>query len=256
MQGSRAIEKMRTLKRLNQDFDSAQRTLFDLKIFAEILNQINKLEKPELLELIKYFICTAKAIRTERISMNQALQAETDATFDLLSFLGNTADPEFTKCVTAACLNVLYRNDGLLIRGVDDFKTASDARAKKPGDITLEKDFSPVIAVEVKDKTQHIDWNNIERAKRIITNHPDLSSFLFVLENRSAATNSLIHEMVTSPQLMIGSGKKIVVMSLHLLYRMALAVSSENEIINITGTYLSMAPAVKPETKAAWLKQR
>lgn len=254
MQGSRAIEKMRTLKRLNRDFDSAQRTLFDLKMFAEILNQINELNEPQLLELIKYFICTAKAIRAKRVSVNQALQAETEATFDLLAFLGNTADPEFTKCVTAACLNVLYRKDGILISGVDDFKTAADARARKPGDITLEKDSVPVIAVEVKDKTQHIDWNNIERAKRIMANHPGLVSFLFVLESRSAATNSLINEMLTSPQLATADGRKIAVMSLHLLYRMALAVSDENEIINITGTYLSIAPAVKPETKAAWLK--
>ncbi len=41
MQGSRAIEKMRNYKRLNTDFDTAQRTVFDLKLFALILNQIN-----------------------------------------------------------------------------------------------------------------------------------------------------------------------------------------------------------------------
>lgn len=254
MQGSRAIEKMRTLKRLNRDFDTAQRTLFDLKLFAEILNQINELEKGQLLELIKYFICTAKTIRTKRLSVNEELRSETQASFDVLSLLGSTPDPEFTKCVTAACLNVLYRKSGMMVAGVEDFKTAADARARKPGDITLEKDSVPVIAVEVKDKTQHIDWNNIERAKRIITRHPSLVTFLFVLESRSAAASRLTNELLTSPQLETADGRKIAVMSLHLLYRMAEAAAGDNEIIRLTGTYLSMAPAVKPETKAVWLK--
>lgn len=215
MQGSRAIEKMRSLKRLNRDFDTAQRTLFDLKLFASILNQINELNHEQLLELIKFFICTAKGIREKRYAVNATLRTESKATFDLLDYLDSVADPEFTKCVTAACLNLLYKPHGLAVTGVDDFKTAADARAKKPGDVTLEKDGTPVIAVEVKDKTQRIDWNNIERAKRIINQHQMLHTFLFVLENRDSATNSTINEMAKSAQLKTVDGKKISIMSLH-----------------------------------------
>lgn len=254
MQGSRAIEKMRSLKRLNRNFDTAQRTLFDLKLFASILNQINELEHAQLLELIKFFICTSKDIRTKRNATNATLRTKVTASFDLLGFLSSIPDPEFTKCVTAACLGALYQNNGLVVTGVDDFKTAADARAKKPGDVTLEKENVPVIAVEVKDKTQHIDWNNIERAKRIINQHAQLSTFLFVLENRDAATNALINEMVTSDQLKTADGKIISIMSLHALYRLAASVVTENDLINSTGQYLSIAPAVKPETKAAWIK--
>ena len=83
------------------------------------------------------------------------------------------------------------------------------------GDVTLEKDGTPVIAVEVKDKTQRIDWNNIERAKRIINQHQMLHTFLFVLENRDSATNSTINEMAKSAQLKTVDGKKISIMSLH-----------------------------------------
>lgn len=254
MQGSRAIEKMRTLKRLNRDFDSAQRTLFDLKLFAAILNQINELKNDELLELIKYFICTAKAIRAKRLEVNAALQTRTDKSFDLLKFLASIPDPEFTKCVTAACLYAIYHANGIEITGVEDFKTAADARAKKPGDITLEKNGTPVMAVEVKDKTQHIDWNNIERAKRIINQHNTLESFLFVLESRDAATNSLINAMLTSTQLATVNGKLITVLSLHALHSLAITVTTDIELINLTGKYLTQAPAVKPETKAAWLR--
>ena len=254
MQGSRAIEKMRTLKRLNTDFDTAQRTLFDLKLFASILNQTNDLNSAQLLELIKWFICTAKQIRTKRIAENAALQTRTEVSFDLLRFLNDIPDPEFTKCVTAACLAFLYDKNGFAVTGIEDFKTAADARAKKPGDLTLEKDGKFKIAVEVKDKTQHIDWNNIERAKRIINLHSSLSSFIFVLESRDAATSSLINEMVQSAQLSTPDGKIISILSLHSLYQLAIVNTTETEIINLTAKYLATAPAVKPETKAAWLK--
>ena len=110
------------------------------------------------------------------------------------------------------------------------------------------------MAVEVKDKTQHIDWNNIERAKRIINQHNTLESFLFVLESRDAATNSLINAMLTSPQLATVNGKLITVLSLHALHSLAITVTTDIELINLTGKYLTQAPAVKPETKAAWLR--
>lgn len=253
MQGSRAIEKMRTLKRLNEDFDNAQRTVFDLKLFAKILNQTNELSQEQLLELIKCYIVIAKSIKKQRDEINSTLQTETSSCFDLLGYLSDVHDPEFTKCVVAACLTVIYKAHALDVSGVEDQKTAADARTGKPGDLTLEKQGVPVVAYEVKDKSQSIDWNNIERAKRIINNHPSLVSFVFVLENRASATNSIINEMVQSQQLASGGGRKISIMSLFSLYQIALPLSSENELINLTSKYLAEAPAVKPETKQEWI---
>lgn len=254
MQGSRAIEKMRSLKRLNKDFDSAQRTVFDLKLFAAILNQINELDQKQLLELLKCFIIIAKRIRTKRLEVNARLRQNTSIKFDLLRHLSNTQDPEFTKCVVAACLTVLYRAAGAVITGVGDHKTAADARANKPGDLTLEKDGIFLVAIEVKDNTQHIDWNNIERAKRILQAHPELKGFLFVLESSDAVYNTLVSEIVKSPQLATKDGKLISIISLHVLYQMAVVISTTAEIIDFTGTYLSLAPGVKQETKDTWLK--
>lgn len=254
MQGSRAIEKMRTLKRLDRDFDNAQRTLFDLKLFASIMNQINELNHDQLLELIRFFICTAKNIKEKRIATNEALVSGAKNAFDLLSVLGETPDPEFTKCVVAACLQVIFEKHNITISGVDDYKTAADARARKPGDLTVERDGEPLLAVEVKDKTQHIDWQNIERAKRVIASHPELKGFVFVLESRDAATNSLINEMVKSAQLATADGKLISIMSLFSLYQIAAPIVTEEEMISITSRFLAAAPAVKPETKTIWLR--
>lgn len=255
MQGSRAIEKMRSLKRLNVDFDASQRTVFDLKLFATILNQINNLEKSQLLELIKYFIVVAKDIRSKRLQTNAVLRENTATAIDVLSMIKGIPDPELTKCVVAACLDLIYSVHGLTLEGVKDHKTAADARAQKPGDLILTRDNLPIMAIEVKDKTQNIDWNNIERAKRIINSHVTLSGFMFVLENRQASTSPIVNEIVSSQQMATEDGKLISVLSLHSLYYLARAIASETDIINKTGYFLSEAPAVKPETKAKWIAE-
>ncbi len=252
MQGSRAIEKMRNLKRINIDFDSAQRTLFDLKLFATILNQINELNPEQSLEVLKYQILIAKRLRQKRLETDAKIQSATYNSFSLLKFLSETADPELTKCVFAACFKALYPN--FKLEGVEDFKTAADARAQKPGDLSLYKDETCYIAIEVKDKTQTIDWNNIDRAKKILNSHPSLTTFIFALESRSATTTNIIQEMVHSPQLQVSPCDKIIFMSLHDIFRMALAVSTEKDLIKRTGQLITIAPAIKPETKASWLK--
>ena len=254
MQGSRAIEKMRNLKRLNVDFDNAQRTLFDLRLFAEIMNEINDLNETQLLELIKYFICIAKGIKAHRDEVNASIACATNVDFSILDFLAKTHDPEFTKCVVAACFEAIYKPAGLKVAGAEDYKTAADARAGKPGDLTIERNGKYLLAIEVKDKTQSIDWNNIERASRILARSLDLNGFIFVLENRDAATNSLVHEMVTSSQLATGVGRKIAIMSLFALYHIARVSISESDLNNIVGQYIVRVPAIKPETKESWLR--
>lgn len=254
MQGSRAIEKMRSLKRLNTDFEKAQRTVFDLKLFATILNQINSLNSQQALKVLQHQILIAKKIRSERIKTNETLQQGTSSSFNLMGFLNNTADPELTKCVVAACFNAIYSNNGLILDGVSDYKTAADARAKKPGDLSLRKDKKTIIAIEVKDKTQSIDWNNIDRAKKIIVANPDLLNFIFVLEKRDATITDIIQEMVRSQQFQSGPCSKITFLSVHDLFLLALSSSDERTIANQTGQFLALAPAVKPETKQAWLQ--
>lgn len=253
MQGSRAIEKMRGYKRLNTDFEKTQRTVFDLKLFAMILNQINSLNSEQALKVLKYQIVIAKKIQANRIKTNEILRQGASTSFNLMGFLAVTSDPELTKCVVAACFDVIYSSKGFVLDGVADYKTAADARAKKPGDLSLRKDQT-LIAIEVKDKTQTIDWNNIDRAKRIINANSDIVNFIFILENRDASVSNVIQEMIHSPQFQSSPCNIISFMSVHDLFLYAVSVSDLQTIINITGKYLSIAPAVKPETKEAWLR--
>ena len=75
-----------------------------------------------------------------------------------------------------------------------------------------------------------------------------------MLESRDAATDSIINEMVKSAQLSTNGGEIISIMSLFSLYQIALPIVGEEELVHRTSKYMSMAPAVKPETKDMWLK--
>ncbi|MCI8627279.1 MAG: hypothetical protein HFI40_13615 [Lachnospiraceae bacterium] len=61
--------------------------------------------------------------------------------------------------------------------------------------------------------------------------------------------------MLCSKQFQTAICQKITFLSMHDLYLLALSASKETTIASKTGYYLSEAPAIKPETKAAWLKE-
>lgn len=257
MQGSRAIEKMRSYKRMNIDFDKSQRTVFDLKLFAIILNQINELTPASCLEFCRYFIVIAKNIKRQRNTDLKALEASAEYRKSVLSFLSETHDPELTKCVAAACLSIIYSKNSFSIHGVGDAKTAADARAKKPGDLCIIHEEAPIIAVEVKDKTQEIDWNNIERACRIIGKFSSLKMFLFVLEKRTALATPTLNDILSSTKLATDfQADKIAFISLHDLYKFAVSIVPEAEIANLTSHYIAQAPAIKSSTIESWLAQQ
>lgn len=255
MQGARSIEKMRSLKRLGANFSESQKTLFDLKLFATILNEINKLSKDESLEVIKLIICNAKRIQAERQSANLELKS-TKSDHDILGLLETVADPELTKCVAAACLDSIYGAHGLKLSGVTDHKTAADARAEKPGDLALSRGQEVIISAEVKDRSVNLDWQNITRAEQILRSQPSIVSFIFIMGNRAAVSDQIVREMVTSGRLSLTIGRKITFVSLHDLYIWASSIVGEATLRKETGKYLSEAPSVKAKTKDIWLKRR
>lgn len=254
MQGSRAIEKMRSHKRINVDFDTTQRTVFDLKLFATILNQINELTPEQATEVVRFLIVIAKEIRTRRIASLEALRAETQIEIDIMAFLTRTSDPELTKCIAAACFDTIFSPSQCIITGVEDYKTAADARAKKPGDICVMQADTPRISVEVKDKTQNIDWNNIERACKILDANPSINNFIFVLEQRNATVAPIITEIVTNLKMSRNPYNKISIISLHDLHLLASSIVDVKTLTSKISEYMALAPAIKINTKANWIK--
>jgi hypothetical protein len=253
MQGSRAIEKMRALGRLNVNFDAEQKTIFDLKLFATILNEINDLNEEQAEEVLKLLVVIAKSIRTKRHEQESALLSSSSTTFDVIGFLDSTADPELTKCIVAACLNVIFRPYGSVIAGVEDYRTAADTRAEKPGDFCVLHDEEVRIAVEVKDKSQSIDWNNITSAKRILDRSDSVRDFIFVLEKTGATADPVIAEMLSSEHFATYPYNKISIISVHDLFLLASSAVDSSVIVQETAKYIAVAPAIKPETKDKWI---
>lgn len=255
MQGSRAIEKMRSFKRLNTDFDASQRTVFDLGLFATILNQINDLNQEQALEVLRFLIVIAKKIRTNRLSKLEALETTNSNRIDILAFLSRTADPELTKCVTAACFEVIFGPHNCAVLGADDYKTAADTRAQKLGDLSINYKDEAKIAVEVKDKTQSIDWNNIEAAKRILTTNTSINNFIFIIEKREATASHIVRDMLLDQRFNELPYNKISIISLHDLFLLASAVTNNEVLSQKVSNYIALVPAIKPETIDSWLEE-
>lgn len=253
MQGSRAIEKMRGLKRLNRDFAQVQRTVFDLKLFASILNDINELKPAEAKKVVQYLIVLAKRSRNERVATDAKASNVENVGFNSWLFLESIADPELTKCYVAACFDALFAAHGFSVEGVEDHRTAADARAKKPGDISLVKDGCYFAAIEVKDKSQHIDWQNIDRAKRVIENHPQVEYFMFVMESTAAASARTVNDIFSSPQMKCYPESLITVSALYPIYKQAISVVGSKELAKRIGACIASAPDIKPETKVSWI---
>ena len=250
MQGSRAIEKMRALQRINRQFELDQRVLFNPYLFGEIMNDIEELTDVQALEAFRTLIGIAKSKRELRVVQINALDSLIGQP-NIYKAIDDIKDPEFPKCVAAACLEVLYAST-YEVQGVDDHKTAADARAQKPGDISLHKDGQVAIAVEVKDASRTLDYQNIAAALEVIRNHPSVQLFLFVLASQRASCNDELYEMLEA-------GRKeraanIVVTSLQDLLGLALPVCTQQHFTEIVSRNLKLAPSVRAETIADWIR--
>lgn len=253
MQGSRAIEKSRGVGRINRGLRLKQRTVFDSQLFSEILNDINDLSGRAAEEVLKYLIEIAYRAKAKRESANDILRSSPPA-LDLLRFCTDATDPELTKCITAACLDAIYGGMRLELLGVSDHKTAADNRALKAGDLTLVRDGKPLVAVEVKDRTRSVDWQNINSAKTIVTNFPSLIAFYFVLESRNSVDPELVDEIARRELNGNSLGIPISFLSLPDLVAMAAPTKGYSFLVTRTADFVTQAPSIKPTTKERWLQ--
>lgn len=251
MQGSRAIEKSRSVGRINRGLKLEQRTVFDSQLFADILNDINDLGELEALAALKHLIAIAHKSKQRRESSNIALKTAPPR-INLFAFASLAKDPELTKCITAACLDALYGNLDFELSGVKDFKTASDGRSQKAGDLAITKNGEVIIAVEVKDRSRNLDWQNINNAREIIAKFPSLSAFWFVLESRAAAHSAVVAEMILQTSVESEATVPVTVISLPDLVGLASPIKGYDYLVRQTAHYVTIAPSIKPATKSLW----
>lgn len=245
MQGLRAVEKMRDQLRLNRNFGSSQKTVFDLNLFASILNDIDELNESESIETFKYLVSISKKIQKDRTNQYQKLKIpDIRLTKSVIQTIDECADPEVIKCAAGACLKIIYKND-YVIYGIDQKKTSADARSGSAGDLWLvnKTDSSRIIGVEIKDKSKYLDWNVIRKIESLIEDL-ELNGYIYISGNRKIFTENLIKDSKEKIFLDI-LGKNVVILSIYDLISMALFLSNELEIFNLTKENATHCPSIK-----------
>ena len=257
MQGSRAIEKMRARGRIDRNFSLNQRTVFDLGLFAEIANDINDLSSEQALEVFKLLVTIAKEKREERRAQEVVLSTGVLES-NVLKVVNDISDPELVKCVAAACLDLIYFRRGLELQGVDEHKTAADARSVKAADLRLINGDSKVqIVAEVKGRSIKIDWQNLSRAGTIYSREKSLKVFMFVFEYDLFFLDVNYQEIIASSQYKNDYERYILMISLRSLYFLALGVcGAEEKIAKKISEYISMAPSIKSSTVSEWISHQ
>jgi len=247
MQGCRALEKSRSAVRVDRRPKLNQSSRWDQSLFGDILNDVNEASPSAIVEVIKLIVSIARKQREKRLASLDQIDSYDDS-IELVEFAAGIADPAFVTCLVAACLRAIGTPLGLTLVGADDHLTAADERASKPGDLVYLRDDSPLLSIEVKDKTKTIDWQNYRRAKEILANFPSILSFYFVLENPAALADETVNLMREKAAETPHETKSIEFLSLRQIYNFARIASSERVIWDELRDVLRSAPSVKRST--------
>lgn len=249
-QGARALEKSRSLRRLERKSPQVQTVLWNWPLFAEILNDINALSHAAVSEVMNWLIHRAISYHNERKSSASAIK-NTTARFPLLEFLALHPDPELTKCIAAAALTSLLESPNYCLSGLTDYKTASDIQADKAGDLALISTTTnlPLAAFEIKAASQSLDWNNIARARETLQAHISLKYFVFILERMTASTNAVVEDLKNMDA---SNPAPIHFINLEILFTLSLMKHGHQHIADLTANYILKAPSIKSSTVEAW----
>lgn len=206
MQGSRALEKSRSLKRIDRGVPIAQRVQFDINLFQNIMNDINLLNPDQAKSCFCYFL--EKGLRIKE-KLDAAEDAIPDAPMHdgllaknlVLKCVTSFKDPQFVRVAVAAVLSAMINNfpalNGALLLGADGAQTAADARSQSPGDLWIDDGNGVVIAAcEVKDPTKTFGFEIITAIENRTKRYPSIKHYLLV----TAATQSVKNDVLLDPK--------------------------------------------------------
>jgi hypothetical protein len=262
MQGSRAIEKMRSEERINRDTPINQKVSFDMQLFQSIMNDINDCTSDQAY----YYFCLLlrkgidiKSKRESELASLTSKKASTKTAISkLLNFCDTVGDPQFIKTFTACMLKPFVQkiqNTPELI-GIEGSKTAADSQSKAPGDFWFKGHRGEIIGVEVKDKTKKIGFDILHAIESRKTNNPNMAHYIAV----SASISAVSEENLKDPfwdqkvnQLREMAGVNVVFFSLRDLAGMyTLFGGSPESLIAELTNLLSRTIDLKPNTIKNW----
>jgi len=202
MQGSRAIEKMRSANRIQRNSSIDQRVSFDMALFQNILNDIDDLSSEQSFDFLKWLLRRGIQIRDQREQENKSLiNVNVEQYFKLSKvseFTKNASDPQFVRVVVAHLSKILIKAiyPQLNLEGMEGAKTAADSQSKSPGDFWFANhDNSLIIAFEVKDSSKTIGFDILQAIENRKRNNPEIMHYFAI----SAADQAVSTEVLKDP---------------------------------------------------------
>lgn len=266
MQGTRALEKIRNVKRISRDTTIDQRVTFDLQLFKDLMNDINECSPDQAKHFFIYLMRVANGIQDIRkaqlVALSNATSASMKNEFSVVSdFLNKISDPQFVKCVgltiVSSLVDATFGKDKLILKGVDGYKTASDARALTPGDFWFEKNGAPYIGVEIKDGTKSIGFDVLSAVRNRKQNNPSLCFYFLISAAPQPIKDHVCEDRDWQAALkeMRENGLSVTAIGLQDAYFIArLTKDGDISLLENISTTLPKISNLKQDTISKWIK--
>jgi hypothetical protein len=259
MQGSRALEKSRPATgRLDRGWSANQRTLFDLDLFSEIMNDIEDGGPDQAEIILQYLLSIAIKFRDDRIAeQDKILKIRYSNKVHLADVPTKFSDPELYRAMSAGLVKAILKKLGNTheLKGTDGQKTSADAQSKLPGDLWVEDlQNDPIIGFEVKDATREIDWTIVRQAGEFLQKFPAMRSFVIITGKKSPIKETIRTDFNNVNALFSAQPyqRNVSVISIYDLINLCYAVGCSDDAPKFIGEYVANMPSIKPETRSIW----
>lgn len=265
MQGSRALEKMRGAGRIDRDTPIDQSVSFDMKLFQNILNDIDQCTSEQALDVFCLLLRIGIEIREKREAQSKSLLnsvvSGSASLEQIINFTRSVSDPQFVRIVAAylALPVVSAMVGGSVLQGMGGAKTAADTQSKSPGDFWFETETGSVVGAEVKDKSKKIGFDILGAIEARKSNNATMTHYLAI----SAAASAVSEQNLIDPfwrrnieKLRSKVGVNVICLSLDELAALfMLSSGSVSDLLERVTQQLTTTVDLKPETIPAWRQQ-
>jgi hypothetical protein len=264
MQGTRAIEKTRIATRLDPGTKLEQRVKFDLDLFVQTMNGLDKLSPIQAKAAFQYYIELGFGINKERLIKIKDLLAissgaQNDEVGSVLSAAVTIRDPQFVKAVVAAALHFLSIAAPNLQRskicGVEGHMTGADARSGEPGDLWLEIGGMPIVACEVKDRTKNFGFEILRAAEERVAKNKSITTYFFITASTIAVSEGVLKDLQWATQLesLRMRGLSVIPITLRdFILFVSAAIRLDKQLAKKVTDFLTICPGLKPTTVTEW----
>jgi hypothetical protein len=262
MQGTRALEKSRSLKRLNRG-PLGQSVRWDDQLFTAIMNDIDALSSDKAKLAFQLFFTIGLRKKGDRLRDLQALGGSvvtTEHGYALITEAAHTiADPQFVRTVAAVCVDALVakgaRYADCRLEGVDERKTGANARSLTPGDFWITAEMTPVVAGEAKDASKQFGFDVLSAVEARWAHNPSLDAYYLITASAVAVDPIVATDERWQARLLElqSAGKHVIIFAMRdLISLVASHGVPAAELIRKIGALLADTPDLKQDTVPRW----